>query len=79
MDETYLTVREVAERLRVTRQAIYNWITEGRLKAVKLGGKSVRVPLSSVAEFVQPIMPGERIEIEEEDEPGKWAPALAVA
>lgn len=59
MEETYLTVKEVAEKLRVTRQAIYNWITEGRLKAVKVGGKSVRIPASSIAALIQPLEPGE--------------------
>lgn len=73
MEETYLTVREVAERLRVTRQAIYNWIADGRLKAVKLGGKSLRITLSSVNEFIQPLTPGEPIE---DDEAGQWAPTL---
>jgi excisionase family DNA binding protein len=77
MDETYLTVREVADRLRVTRQAIYNWIAEGKLKAVKVGGKSVRITLTSVNTLIQPIAPGESIE--EVDESGQWAPALIAA
>jgi excisionase family DNA binding protein len=77
MDETYLTVREVADRLRVTRQAIYNWIAEGKLKAVKVGGKSVRITLTSVNDLIQPIAPGEPIE--EVDESGQWAPALVAA
>ena len=75
MDDTYLTVREVAERLRVTRQAIYNWITEGRLKAIKVG-KSVRVSRSSIEAFIQPVKPGDPIE---DDESGQWTPALITA
>ena len=78
MDDTYLKVSEVAKRLQVTRQAIYNWIAEGRLKAVKIGGKSVRITLSSLNEFIQPVMPGERIEEEDEDA-GQWEPALIAA
>jgi len=56
MAEEYLTVDEVAKRLKVTRQAIYNWINEGRLKAVK-AGRSTRIPESAVKEFLQPWRP----------------------
>lgn len=76
MDETYLTVSEVSKRLRVTRQAVYNWIADGRLRAVKVGGKALRIPLSSVNELVQPVKPGERVE---DDEQGQWAPELLAA
>lgn len=76
MDDTYLTVREVAERLRVTRQAVYNWITEGRLNAIRVG-KSVRVSVKSIEAFIQPIKPGERVIDEEES--GHWMPALMTA
>lgn len=75
MEETYLTVKEVADKLRVTRQAIYNWISEGRLKAVKVGGKSVRIPASSIAALIQPLEPGE---IKDEDM-GPISPALLKA
>lgn len=77
MDETYLTVREVAKRLQVTRQAVYNWINEGRLKAVRVAGKAVRIPLSSLDGLIQPITPGEPIE--EDDQGQAWAaPLVAV-
>jgi excisionase family DNA binding protein len=75
MEEQYLTVRQVAERLQVTRQAVYNWINEGRIKAVKLG-KSVRIPVSSLLAFMQPVKSGELIE---DDESGNWAPELLAA
>lgn len=64
MDDAYLTVTEVADRLRVTRQAVYNWIADGRLRAVRVGGKSVRIPISSVDELLRPVVPGERLEVE---------------
>ncbi len=53
MEETYYTVAEVAQRLRVSRQAVYNWIHEGRLEAVKVG-RMTRIPASSLAEFLRP-------------------------
>ena len=52
MSEEYLTVREVAERLKVTRQAVYNWIADGRLVSVKLG-RSVRITERALQVFLQ--------------------------
>jgi excisionase family DNA binding protein len=74
MDEKYYTVKEIATRFRVSRQAVYDWIKEGKLRAVQISER-VRVPESALRELVRPIEPGERIE----EEPGPWAPALAAA
>lgn len=63
--EHYYTVQEIADRFRVTRQAIYNWIDEGRLRAVKVG-RALRIPESAVADFVKPSEAGDR-----DDEGGK--------
>lgn len=35
--EKFYTPEEVAVNLKVSRKTIYNWIQEGRLKAVKIG------------------------------------------
>jgi excisionase family DNA binding protein len=35
--ERYYTPPELAARYRVTRQAIWNWIKQGRIKAIRLG------------------------------------------
>jgi excisionase family DNA binding protein len=35
--EKYYTPEEIAANLKVSRKTIYNWIQEGRLKAVKIG------------------------------------------
>jgi len=61
MAEQYYTVREVAERFKVSRQSVYDWISEGRLRAVKIGNRT-RIPESALEEFVQQIEPGEAIE-----------------
>ena len=34
-----LRIPEAAERLNVSRASVYRWITEGRLPAVRLGGR----------------------------------------
>lgn len=74
MDEEYLTVDEVRLKLHVTRQAVYNWISEGKLRAVRVG-RSVRIPVSALMEFIQPVRPGEHIE---EEESGPLVGALAL-
>lgn len=38
-----LTIKEVMERLRVSRQTVYGWIRKGKLKIVKID-KAVRIP-----------------------------------
>ncbi len=39
----YLTVREVAERIRVCRATVYRMIDEGRLPAVRVSSGAIRV------------------------------------
>lgn len=58
MDERQFTVKEVAEHFRVSRQSVYDWINDGRLKAIKIGER-IRIPQSSLDEFIRPVQPGE--------------------
>lgn len=46
-----LTVREVAELLRVNRNYIYNLINKGELKAVRIG--SIKVKKTDLEEYVK--------------------------
>jgi excisionase family DNA binding protein len=39
----FLTVREVAERLRVCRATVYRMIDEGRLAAVRVSSGAIRI------------------------------------
>ncbi|HET9102483.1 MAG TPA: helix-turn-helix domain-containing protein [Solirubrobacteraceae bacterium] len=41
-EETYMTVAEVAETLRLNQQTIRNWIDQGRLPALRVG-RRVRI------------------------------------
>jgi len=43
-----LRPREVAERLAVSRSAVYRWFWEGKLKGVKITGGTVRILESSI-------------------------------
>jgi len=60
MDEKQYTVKEISEHFRVSRQAVYDWIKEGKLKAIRLGER-VRVPDSALRSFIQEIKPGEEL------------------
>jgi len=53
MDEKLYTVKEVADYFRVSRQAVYDWINRGLLRALRLGDR-VRIPESALKEFIQP-------------------------
>ncbi len=52
MSEEYITPDEIAERFRVSRQAVYKWISEGKLEGLRFG-RSVRVPRESLERFVE--------------------------
>ena len=47
MANVYYTPEELAAMLKVTRQAIYNWIQQGRMEAVRIG-RTVRIPSEEV-------------------------------
>lgn len=51
-EEQFLTVKEVADLLRVTRQAVHNWIRQGKLDAIKLGDRTLRIPAVAVERFI---------------------------
>ena len=51
-DVRFLTVAEVAERMRVSKMTDYRLVHAGELPAVRFG-RSYRVPESAVAEVVQ--------------------------
>jgi excisionase family DNA binding protein len=49
--DALMTPQEVADRLRVDRTSVYEWIYEKRLIAVRVG-RHYRIPLSAVLEFL---------------------------
>ena len=56
MAEEYLKVAEIAKRFQVSPQAVYKWINEGKLKAVRIG-ESTRVRSDDLSAFEIPIIP----------------------
>ena len=51
-EEKYYTVPEAAERLRVTRQALYKWMGQGRLGYVMVGSDR-RITESHIRAFIK--------------------------
>jgi excisionase family DNA binding protein len=58
MTTDYLTPDEVASRLQVSRQVVYNWINDGRLRAVK-AGRTLRIPHFALDAFLEPVHAGD--------------------
>ncbi len=51
-DESFLTVAEVAETLRLNQQTVRNWIDAGSLPAVRVG-RRVRIKRSDLDQIVE--------------------------
>jgi len=43
MASTYLTVAEAAHRLDVSRTTVWRWIRQGRLRAYRVGQRTIRI------------------------------------
>ena len=54
-EEQLLTVREVAERIRASRESVRRWIREGRLQATRPGGTKLgyRIRETEVTRFLE--------------------------
>lgn len=52
IEKELLTVDEIGEFLGLKRQTVYNLIKQGKLKAIKLGYKTVRVQKSDLIEYI---------------------------
>ena len=73
MDEEYYTIEEVAERLKVTRAAVYKWMRSGRLPYVLVGDRR-RITSSALKAFIRQGKPEEM-----EDDEETLSPALVAA
>ena len=52
VEETYFTVDEIAERLKVSRMTVYRWIKAGQLGAYKIGGE-FRITERDIERFLE--------------------------
>ena len=69
MDEEYFTIEEVAERLKVTRGAVYKWMASGDLEYV-IVGRHRRITGKALRAFVRP---GRAEDVRGEAEDESWA------
>lgn len=53
MSEKLYTLQEVADYLKVTRQTVYNYLTQKKIKAFKMGGREYRVTESDLQAFLR--------------------------
>ena len=52
--ETYYTVKEAAEILKTNTSSIYQLVKTGRLRAARIGKRSIRIPESSFDALLSP-------------------------
>lgn len=53
MQETYLTMNEAAERMKVSYVTLYRAVESGKVKAIKTPGGRRRIPESEVVRYWQ--------------------------
>jgi len=53
-----MTVQEAADRLRLTKNTIYCWLSQGRLQRVKLGERKVFIAREDVEEIIANALAG---------------------
>lgn len=51
MTETFYTVEDIAEKMRVSVQTVHNWINKGKIVVFR-EGKVVRISASALADFI---------------------------
>ena len=51
-DDEFYTVDQVAQRMKITRDAIYKWIKNGRIKALR-AGRVYRILGKNLNEFLE--------------------------
>lgn len=52
----FYTVKEAAEMLSLAHRTLYNWIYEGKIKAVKVGG-ATRIAEEEIKKMITPYEP----------------------
>lgn len=53
MEQEFYTIREVAEKLKITRKGVYDLMRDGRLRYVQIGARQRRVTAEALRDFVQ--------------------------
>ena len=48
----YYTIEEIANMLKVNPESVRRWVRSGKMKAIKLGGKYIRVEATNLDDFI---------------------------
>lgn len=51
MTEEYTTVRATAKRWKVSPMTVYRMVEDGSLRAIRVGGRAIRIPVNAVEEY----------------------------
>lgn len=51
--QEFYTTEEVATLFKVNIESVRRWTRKGKLKAIKLGGKFIRISRASIEKFVE--------------------------
>lgn len=51
--QQYLSIAQTADALGVSERSVRRWIDAGRITAVRIGPKLLRVPAESLAAFIE--------------------------
>ncbi len=51
-EEKYYTPEEIAEKFKVNKSAVYYWVREGKLSAIRLGSL-IRIPEKALQDFIE--------------------------
>ena len=54
MTKQFFTVKRTAQRLDIAEPTVRRWIAEGKLAAVRVGTRAIRVQADSVAQLLSP-------------------------
>lgn len=53
MQEAMYTVKEVADKLKVSDRQVRKWVEQGELSVFRIGIRGYRIPESSLNEFIK--------------------------
>lgn len=51
----YYRIKEAAALFSISEKTIRRWITERYIKAVRIGGRSIRIPITEIDRLITPI------------------------
>lgn len=57
-NNNFLTAREVADQLGVHRNTVYNYISMGLIKIVKIGPRNILIPKAELDKLLTPVTKG---------------------